>query len=408
MEGLANEKMALEQMLATEKQALNNEKQDLSDQLKTCLNQLRETESLLQQEQSVRIQLEGFRDQLEGEKAALQHNLQEQIDENATLKNDLLMLQANHEKDRLLIETLRKQLDEQEEVLTRQKESEEEEQLRRQQLEAEKDDLANQILVLTEERDMARGNEEDLFETLRERTHDLERLQESYVDMTDRCNDFQDEVAELREKLDSYRQAMKDRDAILLHPSPGMRSSMNSMDASLFVAGSSPNTLSMSSENTLKVVHSDKRFIAEQNAKVAYTKDDSDKPNHHMEHSLQSNNMTRGSTSGSADAAGTSQLRSSVTSAAATVTAAAVSTSEAKKPSPDTQPPLSEKKLSSAVGIAAQKPVKLPPPEKKSVPVNPQPMAESKPAPLAASSRTRSNLEEDADNYDDDFDDYEG
>jgi hypothetical protein len=44
---------------------------------------------------------------------------------------------------------------------------------------------------LTEERDDARRNEEELFDALGERTNDLEKLQESYVDMTDRCNDYQ-------------------------------------------------------------------------------------------------------------------------------------------------------------------------------------------------------------------------
>lgn len=43
-------------------------------------------------------------------------------------------------------------------------------------------------------RDASRASEEDLFGRLNERTNDLERLQESYVDIGDRCNDLQDEV----------------------------------------------------------------------------------------------------------------------------------------------------------------------------------------------------------------------
>lgn len=42
------------------------------------------------------------------------------------------------------------------------------------------------VEVLTEERDVARSHEEELFAKLTERTEDLEALQESYVSLTDR------------------------------------------------------------------------------------------------------------------------------------------------------------------------------------------------------------------------------
>lgn len=42
------------------------------------------------------------------------------------------------------------------------------------------------VEVLTEERDVARSHEEDLFAKLTDRTDDLEALQESYVSLTDR------------------------------------------------------------------------------------------------------------------------------------------------------------------------------------------------------------------------------
>lgn len=44
----------------------------------------------------------------------------------------------------------------------------------------------NKVEVLTEERDVARSHEEELFAKLTDRTEDLEALQESYVSLTDR------------------------------------------------------------------------------------------------------------------------------------------------------------------------------------------------------------------------------
>lgn len=66
-------------------------------------------------------------------------------------------------------------------------------------------------MVLTEERDASRSNEEKLFEDLAERIIDLERLQESYVEMTDRCNDSQDEISDLREQIQTYSEALSGR-----------------------------------------------------------------------------------------------------------------------------------------------------------------------------------------------------
>lgn len=64
--------------------------------------------------------------------------------------------------------------------------------------------------MVTEEVEAARTNEEHLFGQLSERTIDLEKLQESYVDMTDRCNDMQDEIEELREQLEAYKESLAD------------------------------------------------------------------------------------------------------------------------------------------------------------------------------------------------------
>ena len=58
MEGLANEKLVLEQKLANDKENMVNENQNLADQLERALLQLKETENLLSREQQVRSQVE--------------------------------------------------------------------------------------------------------------------------------------------------------------------------------------------------------------------------------------------------------------------------------------------------------------------------------------------------------------
>lgn len=70
---------------------------------------------------------------------------------------------------------------------------------------------AMQVTLRTMYRDASRASEEDLFSRLNERTNDLERLQESYVDIGDRCNDLQDEVAELREQVTALQAALATR-----------------------------------------------------------------------------------------------------------------------------------------------------------------------------------------------------
>lgn len=210
LDSLANEKQALEHALATEKKALTTEKQDLQSQLKTCLNQLTETTSLFEAERAMRNQIEEYKNQLEAEKLGIQDSLQGQIEENSNYKTELLKLQANNEKDRVLIETLRRQLEEKDKMVQDLKDTVEETVYRQNQWESEKEDLSNQISVLMEERDNSRAKEEELFEKLGEKTQDLEVLQDSYFFMTEKCNDFQDEVYDLREKVETYRAAMKD------------------------------------------------------------------------------------------------------------------------------------------------------------------------------------------------------
>ncbi|KAJ1437628.1 hypothetical protein B484DRAFT_231494 [Ochromonadaceae sp. CCMP2298] len=208
LETLAREKQVLEQLLASEKQSLESDNQDLSDQLKKCFSQMKETQGLLQKEQEISAELGKSRAQLEGEKSALQRALGEKEETNGRLAAEVLGLQANAEKDRReqqavgervqqsegLAETLQEQLSQAEEARTAD--------------EAEREDLLGQIQILIEERDTARAEEEDLFERLGERSNDLDRLQESYVEIADRCNDHQDEAMDLRDRVEALESAL--------------------------------------------------------------------------------------------------------------------------------------------------------------------------------------------------------
>ena len=66
-------------------------------------------------------------------------------------------------------------------------------------------DLAAQLNVVTEERDVAREKEEQLFQELSNTIEELDALQVSYVYMTERSNDSQDEIMELQEKVEHYQ-----------------------------------------------------------------------------------------------------------------------------------------------------------------------------------------------------------
>ena len=151
---------------------------------------------------------------LEEEKSALQCSLQDELDQTSLLKAELLKFQAVNEKNRMLIETLRSSLVQEEEFVAQLTIQRMESKVLKEQWDSEKDDFACQIAVLTEERDAAQSSEEVLFERLGERTQDLGTLQESYVDMTDRCNDAHDEIHDLREQVQTFQAALQERNAV--------------------------------------------------------------------------------------------------------------------------------------------------------------------------------------------------
>lgn len=215
MDRLANEKIALEVRLSDEKKSSYTEKEGLAEELRMTLQQLGKLQTMYDCEHMTKIQLEDDISQIEIEKMSLHTTLQEQLDGSALLKTDLLKLQASHERNRLLIDTLKAQKMDEEGLMNELTLQRNEAKFFKQQWDTERYDFSSQIIVLTEEKDSARNNEENLFEQLSERTIDLEILQESYVDMTDRCNDAYDEIADLKEKLQEYQVVFKGRNSVL-------------------------------------------------------------------------------------------------------------------------------------------------------------------------------------------------
>ena len=208
LENLAGEKVALEEKLAHEKNTLHTEKQGLEDQLRIALLKVDEAEKLASKEKHLREQLEAMHRSAVEENTTLQQCVRDQLEEISSVKSELLRFQASAERDGKLVETLRKRVDEEGARAARLVDAAEDLKQQKAEWETERDDFLNQIEVLTEERDGARQNEEELFGELRERTNDLEKLQESYVDMTDRCNDYQDTISDLREELERLQESM--------------------------------------------------------------------------------------------------------------------------------------------------------------------------------------------------------
>jgi len=68
-------------------------------------------------------------------------------------------------------------------------------------------DLHQQICVLTEERDLARDKEEELFEMLAEKEDQLMDTNQGYVNLTDQLNEMREE---LEEKIDDQAQVMEE------------------------------------------------------------------------------------------------------------------------------------------------------------------------------------------------------
>ena len=203
MEILANDKLLLEQKLTNEKANLANENQNLAEQLASVTSQLKETESLYIKEQQVKNQLESYLESVNNEKSMMQASLQLNVEENTSMKTEILRLQALLEKHKLNSDTLENKLMESEAKVQEYVGICEENAIKTKLLEQDKEDLISQISVLVEEKEATQAHAQELFEQLENKTTDLELLQESYVIMSDRCNDAYDEISDLKEQLES-------------------------------------------------------------------------------------------------------------------------------------------------------------------------------------------------------------
>ena len=163
---------------------------------------------------------------IEDEKQSLQIGLRDQLQQTSILKSELLKFQATHEKNRMLIDSLKSQLAEDGRVIVEMSLQRNEAKVLEEIWDVDKDDLLCQISILTDERDAAQRSEEELYESLGDKAQDLEILQESYVIMTDRCNDANDEISDLREQLQVLREALAERNTAI----PIINNSLDSIE----------------------------------------------------------------------------------------------------------------------------------------------------------------------------------
>ncbi|KAG7392671.1 hypothetical protein PHYPSEUDO_015059 [Phytophthora pseudosyringae] len=76
-------------------------------------------------------------------------------------------------------------------------------------LEETEEELQLQLQVVTDERDSARQKEEQLFAETNEKDHEIERIRDGYVWVTDRMNSKEDELSELQEQLERYQSLLE-------------------------------------------------------------------------------------------------------------------------------------------------------------------------------------------------------
>lgn len=75
------------------------------------------------------------------------------------------------------------------------------------QARAETQDMRERLVVAEEERDAARDKEEEYFREIEDREEQISRIQEGYVDISDRLNDKMDEIGEYRSELEDAKEA---------------------------------------------------------------------------------------------------------------------------------------------------------------------------------------------------------
>lgn len=202
MEKEAAEQAQRAQSLASEKDALQTSNADLAAQLQQMVAQL------LAAQQTI-AELQENVQRRDEDCSHLREQVAQREQQTAALETQRLVLETALEKEKSAVGQLQSDLYDKEQALESAFGKLQHANKRCDELEAERDELQQAMQVLQEERDTARQHEEELFERLGDVTADLERLQESYVDICDRCNDAQDEVSELRDQVSSLQDTMK-------------------------------------------------------------------------------------------------------------------------------------------------------------------------------------------------------
>lgn len=190
------------QSLANEKVALQSSNADLAAQLQKMMEQLIAAQQTIGDLQQT-VQ------RLEEESSGLREQVSQREQQNAALDTQRMMLETALEKEKNAVGQLESDMYDKEQTLAEALGDLKAVHKKYEELEAEKEDLQQAMQVMQEERDTARQHEEELFERLGDVTADLERLQESYVDVCDRCNDAQDEASELRDQIQSLQEALQ-------------------------------------------------------------------------------------------------------------------------------------------------------------------------------------------------------
>jgi len=193
----------------------------LLSHLQSSLAALMKKAERTEAEERLKVQKRGTA--LASQKEALEEELHKKEDENEQLASQIaelleklnelqlgsVKLQAQKEKDEMTISKLTETCSAHEGALKEKEQA-------CVSLVEEKDsavedarDAKEQLEVVTDERNIAREKEEQLFEKLADTNLELESIQESYVYMTERSNNYQDEIMELQEQVEGYKEMVK-------------------------------------------------------------------------------------------------------------------------------------------------------------------------------------------------------
>ena len=145
----------------------------------------------------------------EDEKNQLANQVAELLEKTNELQLSNVKLQAQKEKDEMTIEKLTATNKTNEDAMKEKEQAWVKLVEEKEKATEEANDAKSQLEVVTDERNIAREKEEQLFEKLADTNLELEAIQESYVYMTEKSNDYQDDIMDLQEQLEGYKEMVK-------------------------------------------------------------------------------------------------------------------------------------------------------------------------------------------------------